>query len=76
MASHVSQCMAKACMCDTWQAMLKPIYMKISLWGGAARSSPWEQQGEGGGREKRKVGKENRKGAKERRKGGKGRKRK
>ena len=21
MASHVSQCMAKACMCDTWQAM-------------------------------------------------------
>ena len=21
MASHVSQCMAKTCMCDTWQAM-------------------------------------------------------
>ena len=38
---------------------------------GVARSSPWEQQGEGGGREKRKGGKEKRKGGKERRKGGK-----
>ena len=40
----------------------------------AARRSPWEQQGEGGGREKRKGGKEKRKGGKERRKGGKGKK--
>ena len=38
---------------------------------GAVRSSPWEQQGEGGGREKRKGGKEKRKGGKGRRKGGK-----
>ena len=38
---------------------------------GVLRISPWEQQGEGGGREKRKGGREKRKGGKERRKGGK-----
>ena len=48
--------------------------LKISLWGGAARSNPWEQQGEGGGREKRKGGKEKRKEGKEMRNGGKWRK--
>ena len=35
---------------------------------GVSKISPWEQQGEGGGREKRKGGKEKRKGGKERRK--------
>ena len=76
MASHVSTCMA----------LLKPIYMGSQIQfvggggggggGGAASFSPWEQQGEGGGREKRKGGKEKRKGGKERRKGGKEKKRK
>ena len=47
---------------------------KLVCGEGAPRSSPWEQQGEGGGREKRKGGKEKRKGGKERRNGGKGRK--
>ena len=42
----------------------------------AASFSPWEQQAEGGGREKRKGGKEKRKGGKERRKGGKEKKKK
>ena len=41
-----------------------------SVWE-AGRFSLWEQQGEGGGREKRKRGEEKRKGGKERRKGGK-----
>ena len=44
--------------------------------GGVASFSPWEQQGERGGREKRKGGKEKRKGGKERRNGGKEKKRK
>ena len=44
--------------------------------GEEASFSPWEQQGEGGGREKRKGGKEKRRGGKERRKGGKEKKRK
>ena len=86
MEIHVSQCMAKACMCVThgmpcvtMHGLLKA-YIKGSqnefVGRGAARSSPWEQQGEGGGREKRKGGKEKRKGGKERRKGGEGRKKK
>ena len=72
MASHVSQCMAKACMCDTWHAMcqhawytLKAINMGIKFnsraiqFVGATR------------RRRRKGGEEKRKGGKERRKGGK-----
>ena len=39
-----------------------------SVCGGAASFSPWEQQGEGGGREKRKGGKEKSKGEKEEKK--------
>ena len=56
---HVSTCMAP----------LKDIKgeFQFSLWGAASFSS-WEQQGEGGGREKRKGGKERSKGGKERRK--------
>ena len=68
MASHVSQCMAKACMCVThgmpcvtMHGLLKAYIISKSVCvEGAARSSPWEQQGEGGGREKRKGGKEKR----------------
>ena len=83
MAIHVSQCMAKACMCDTWQAMCVTHGMPcVNMHGtfghylrafihGVSRISPWEQQGEGGGREKRKGGKEKRKGGKERRNVGK-----
>ena len=79
MASHVSQCMAKACMCVThgmtcvtMHGLLKAYIKGVSksvCGEGAVRSSPWEQQGEGGGSEKRKGGKEKRKGGKERRKG-------
>ena len=82
MASHVSQCMAKSCHVSTCMALLKPIYMGSQIQlvggggGGAASLSPWEQQGEGGGREKRKGGKEKRKGGKEKRNGGKEKKRK
>ena len=94
MASHVSQCMAKPCMCDTWQAICVThgmpcvnmhgsfeAYIRGFTWAvltskGAASISSWEQQGEGGGREKRKGGKEKRKGGKERRKGGKEKERK
>ena len=87
MASHVcdtwqAMCVTHGMPCVIIHGLFKAyIYgvLKISFWGGgggAARSSLWEQQGEGGGREKRKGGKEKRKGGKERRKGGKGRKRK
>ena len=57
-------------MCDTWQAMcqnawltMKAINMGMgSSFHTAASFSPWEQQGEGGGREKIKGGKEKRNG--------------
>ena len=57
------------------------VYIRGFTWAvrtskGAASFSSWEQQGEGGGREKRKGGKEKRKGGKERRNGGKEKKRK
>ena len=75
-------------MCDTWQAMCvthgMPCvnmhgtfgqYIRASIHG-VSRISPWEQQGEGGGREKRMGGKEKRKGGKERTNGGKEKKKK
>ena len=70
MASHVSQCMAKACMCDTWHAMcqhawhLWTLYKGLHTWG--LRSV------RGSSKEKRKGGKEKeeeRKGEREERKG-------
>ena len=57
MASHVSQCMAKACMCDTWH--LWTLYKGLHTWG--LRSV------RGSSKEKRKGGQERRKGGKERR---------
>ena len=50
--------------------------MGYSYKQGELNFSPWEQQGEGGGREKRKGGNEKRKRGKERRKRGKEKKRK
>ena len=87
MASHVSQCMAKACMCVThgmpcvtMHGLLKAYIKGVSksICGeGAARSSPWEQQGEGGGRkrgrEEKRREREERKGEREEN-GGKGKK--
>ena len=71
-------CVTHGMPCVTMHGLLKA-YMKgvsESVSGEeAGRSSPWEQQGQGG-REKRKGGKEKRKGGNERRKGGKWRKRK
>ena len=80
MACHVSQCMAKACMCDTWQAMCVTHGMPcVNMHGtlrhyirafihGVSRSVC------GSSKDKRKGGKERRKGGKERRRR-KGRKR-
>ena len=62
MACHVSTCMA---LCHAYIRGSNGLFSQPR---GAARSSPWEQQGEGGGREKRKGGKERRKGGKEMRK--------
>ena len=81
MASHVSPCMAKACMCDTWQAMcvthgmpcvnmhgtLRAINRRAQIQFGQAANSV---RG-GSSKEKRKGGKDKRKRGKERRKGGK-----
>ena len=82
MESHVSQCMAKTCMCDTWQAMCVTHDMPCvnmhahhegykyghgQLISDSSSFSPWEQQG-GGGRENEKE--EERKGGKGKRKGG------
>ena len=84
MASHVSQCMAKTCMCDTWQAMCVAHGMPCvnmhahhegyknghgKLISDSSSFSPWEQQG-GGGREKEKE--EERKGRKGKEEGRKG----
>ena len=72
-------CVTHGMPCVTMDGLFKAYIYGVSksvCGRGAARSSPWEQQGEGGGREKRKGGKEKRKGGKEMRKGGKGRKRK
>ena len=92
MASHVSQCMAKACMCDTWQAMCVThampcvnmhgsfeAYIRGFTWvvltsKGAESFSPWEQQGERGGREKVKGRKGEEKGRKGKEKWRKGKK--
>ena len=52
-------------------ALLNPINKGFKIQCGELNFSPWEQQREGGGREKRKGGNEKRKGGKERRKGGK-----
>ena len=77
MAIHVSQCMAKACMCDTWHAMcqyawLLPCLYKELTWAvgrskGELQTSPWSSK------EKRKGGKEKeeeRRREREERKGG------
>ena len=86
MASHVSQCMAKTCMCDTWQAMCVTHGMPCvnmhahhegykyghgQLISWSSSFSPWEQQG-GGGREKEKEKEEERKGRKGKEEGRKG----
>ena len=55
---------------DTFGHYIRAFIHRIS------RISPWEQQGEGGGKEKRKGGKEKRNGGKERRNGGKEKKKK
>ena len=84
MASHVSQCMAKTCICDTWQAMCVTHGMPCvnmhahhegykyghgQLISDSRSFSPWEKQG-GGGREKEKEEERNgRKGKEEGRKG-------
>ena len=60
-------------MCVTCMALLKAINRGVPIqFVGAARFSSWEQQGEGGGREKRKGGKEKKR--KEEKRGRKGRK--
>ena len=62
MASHVGECMAKACMCVTHGMPcvtmhgLYEVYIygsQIQFGGRGSSFSPWEQQG-GGGREKEK----------------------
>ena len=86
MASHVSQCMEKACMCDTWKAcvwhmachvsscmtLLNPISrgFKLSLWQSSTSVRGSSKEKE----EEWRKGEE--KGRKERRKGGKEKKRK
>ena len=76
MASHVSHCMAKSYACRTHGKPMCVAHGKpcVIMHGpfenykygsshsvlGAARFRSWEQQGEGGGREKRKGGKEKR----------------
>ena len=56
MASHVSQCMAKACMCDTWQGEENIVGPLDTIYGafihGVSRSV------RGSSKEKRKGGKE------------------
>ena len=76
----MSQFMAKACMCDTWQDMCVTHGMPCVNMHGTfehyirafthevSRISLWEQQ-RAGGREKKIGGKGKRKGGKERRKG-------
>ena len=88
MASHVSQCMAKACMCDTWQAMCVTHGMlSVNMHGNlrAINRRAQIQFGGGGGgggggaaRRRRRKGKEKeRKGEEKGRKGNeKGKKRK
>ena len=81
MASHVSQCMAKASMCDTWQAMCVTHGMPcVTMHGffkayiyGVSKSVCGEGQKEavrGSSKEKEEEW-EKRKGGKEKRKGGK-----
>ena len=60
----------------SFEAYIRGFTWAVLTSKGAASISSWEQQGEGGGREKRKGGKEKRKGGKERRKGGKEKERK
>ena len=85
MASHVSQCMAKACMCDTWQAMCVthgmpcvnmhgslPCLYKGLTWA-VGRVGESSRSVHGSSKEKRKGGKEKeeeRKRESEERKGG------
>ena len=83
MASHVSQCMAKACMCDTWHAMcqhawLLPCLYKELTWAvgrskGKLQTSLWSsKEKRKGGKEKeeeRRRQREERKGGREERKG-------
>ena len=78
MASHVSDTWQAMCH-NAWQRHACVTHGKpcVNMHGsfevyirgftrGAASFSSWEQQGEGGGREKRKGGKEKRKGGEER----------
>ena len=71
MESHVSQCMAKACMCDTWQAMCVTHGMPcVTMHGlfkayiyGVSKSVCWEGQQEavrGSSKEKEEEGKRGR----------------
>ena len=90
MASHVSQCMAKACMSDTWQAMCVThgmpcvnmhgpfeAYIRGFTWAvHTSKESSISVLGGAARRRRRKGGKEKRKGGKERRKGGKEKERK
>ena len=85
MASHVcdtwhAMCVTHGMPCVNMHDTLRAINRRAQIQfvgggggggGGVASFSPWEQQGEGGGREKRKGGKEKRKEGKERRNGGK-----
>ena len=82
MASHVSQCMAKACMCDTWQAMcvthgmpcvnmhgsLPCLYKGLTWAFGRGKGAANSVRGGAARRRRRKGGKEKRKGGKEMRK--------
>ena len=69
MASHVSQCMAKAYACGTHGKPCVNMHGSfedyITGFSWAIRTSKGKQQEEGGGREKRKGGKEKRKGGEE-----------
>ena len=60
----------------SFEAYIRGFTWAVHISKGAESFNSWDQQGEGGGREKRKGGKDKRKGGNERRKGGKEKKRK
>ena len=67
----VTHAMPSVNMHGSFEAYIRGFTWAVLTSKGAASFSPWEQQGEGGGREKEKGRKENIKGGNERRKGGK-----
>ena len=70
MASHVSQCMEKACMCDTWHVMCQHAWHTLKAINMGIKFNSRAVQFVGAARRRRRKGKEKgRKGKEEGRKG-------